>query len=42
MSLNLGLIVVEAAMQSVNIGLGNEKVIEKRLLGTLYINVADF
>lgn len=41
-SLNLGLIVLEAALQSVDIGIGNEKVVERRLLGTIYVNVAEF
>jgi hypothetical protein len=42
LSLNLGLIALEAAQESVDVGIGNEKVIEKRVSGTLYVNVAEF
>lgn len=40
--LNLGLISLEAATFKVDIGAGNEKVIEQRYMGTLMVNVAGF
>ena len=42
LTLNLGLIGVEAAMHSVDIGAGNEKVVEQRYLGSVFVNVAEF
>jgi hypothetical protein len=42
LTLNLGLIGVEAAMHGVDIGAGNERVIEQRYLGTVFVNVAEF
>ena len=42
LSLNLGLIGAEAAIHSVDIGAGNEKVIEQRYLGSIFVNVAEF
>jgi hypothetical protein len=41
-SLNLGLVGFEAAVSSVDIGLGNDKVVEQRYTGTAYVNVAEF
>lgn len=42
LTLNLGLFGAEVALHSVDIGRGNEKVIEQRYLGTVFINVAEF
>lgn len=42
LSLNLGLIGLEAASHGVDIGAGNEKVIERRFVGSLFVNVAEF
>ena len=41
-SLNLGLIGFDAGLNSVDIGVDNEKVIEHRYVGTIYVNIADF
>ena len=41
-ALNLGLIGLEASSTGVDIGVGNEKMLERRLMGTLYVNVAEF
>lgn len=40
--LNLGLIGVEAAVESVDIGVGNEKVIERRATATVFVNLSEF
>ncbi len=42
LALNLGLIGCEASLQSVDIGVGNESVIEQRIVGQVYVNVAEF
>ncbi len=42
LSLNVGLISLDAAMSSVDIGVGNEKVVERRFIGSIYVNVAEF
>jgi hypothetical protein len=41
-TLSLGLIGLDAAMQSVDIGAGNHKVVERRVTGSIYVNVAEF
>jgi hypothetical protein len=40
--LNLGLLAFEVASQAIDVGLDNEKLIERRLSGTVYIDVASF
>jgi hypothetical protein len=40
--LNLGLVGFEGAMQSVDIGVGNDRVIEQRFTATTFVNVAEF
>lgn len=42
LQLNLGLIAIEAATEAVDIGAGNQKVIEQRYLGVFHVNVAEF
>ena len=42
LSLNLGLIGLEAGVYSVDVGDGNTKDVERRGIATLYVNVADF
>ena len=42
LALNLGLVGVEAAVQSADVGVDNEKVIERRVIGSAYVNVAEF
>lgn len=41
-TLSLGLIGVEAAIESVDVGTGNHKVIERRVTGSFIVNVAEF
>lgn len=42
LSLNLGLVGLEASTHGVDIGAGNEKVVERRFVGSVYVNVAEF
>lgn len=42
LSLNLGLIGLEAGFYTVDVGAGNERVPEQRGVASLYVNVADF
>ena len=42
LQLNLGLIAVEATVFNVDIGAGNEKVVEQRYMSTIMVNVAEF
>lgn len=42
LSFNLGLIGADAGINSVDIGVGNAKVVERRAVGQVYVNVADF
>lgn len=41
-SLNLGLIGAEAGFHSVDIGAGNKRMIEQRVIGNIFVNVAEF
>lgn len=42
LSLNLGILTLEAASQAEDIGLSNDRVIERRNVGAVTVNVADF
>jgi hypothetical protein len=42
MHLNIGLIGVEAEVHAIDVGIDNDRVIERRASGTFYINVASF
>lgn len=42
LSLNLGLLVFEVAQESVDVGIAKDKVIERRVTGSVYVNVANF
>ncbi len=41
-SLNIGLIGLDAGVNAIDIGLGNDRATEHRVVGTVYVNVADF
>lgn len=41
LSINFGIIGLEAGLYSVDVGTGNEKLTEQRYAGTLYVNVAE-